>query len=91
MEILAFSITSSLVVLGFIWYANESRKLAQSMRIAALDYAIDPNDRRPAYQDVDRANVLHKWLADEPPESRVIPIRQAETEAGEDPEFGAMA
>ena len=83
--ILVFAIGLSLIGLGFIWYANETRKHAANLRIQALDLSIDPQDRRPAFQDLDRAKAYEAFLADKPQQATIIPIRNGEAEEFDEP------
>lgn len=81
----AICLSLTLVALGLIWYANESRKLAQSMRIASLDYAIGPDMQNdPASLLTQRADAYHRWLADERIQSVVVPIRNRDDEDAHD-------
>ena len=86
----AIVLALALVGLGFIWYANESRKQQDARKANALDFAMAGEPVGENTQIIkSRARDLLLFLEGEEVASRPIPIRVAEDD--EEPSFGAMS
>ena len=72
----AICLSLALVGLGFVWYANETRKHEANLRVQSLDLAIQPGTEHfPAHLHTERAGAYHRFLHDQPVIIRPMPSR----------------